>query len=87
MFVLQVPEVRDLEVFSRMPDRFRRIGVRSEWADANRGGQPTDSFLEGPVFDAAGNLTSPTFPLAASSASIRAAIGSSWPSGRASRTA
>ena len=56
MFVLQVPEVRDLEVFSRMPDRFRRIGVRSEWADANRGGQPTDSFLEGPVFDAAGNL-------------------------------
>ena len=39
-----------------MPDRFRRTGVRSDWADANRGGQPTDSFLEGPVFDAAGNL-------------------------------
>ena len=39
-----------------MPDRLRRTGVRSDWADANRGGQPTDSFLEGPVFDAAGNL-------------------------------
>ena len=56
MWLLQPPEVRDTEVFTRLPDRFRRIGVRSDWADANRGGQPTDSFLEGPVFDAAGNL-------------------------------
>ena len=56
MFLLQAPEVRGTEVFTRMPDRFRRSGVRSDWADANRGGQPTDSFLEGPVFDTAGNL-------------------------------
>ncbi|MBL0730648.1 SMP-30/gluconolactonase/LRE family protein [Piscinibacter sp. HJYY11] len=56
MFVLQAPQVRETEVFTRLPDRFRRTGVRSDWADANRGGQPTDSFLEGPVFDAAGNL-------------------------------
>jgi gluconolactonase len=56
MFVLQAPQVRETEVFSRLPDRFRRTGVRSDWADANRGGQPTDSFLEGPLFDAAGNL-------------------------------
>ena len=56
MFLLQAPEVRGTEVFTRMPDRFRRTGVRSDWADANRGGQPTDSFLEGPVFDGAGNL-------------------------------
>jgi gluconolactonase len=55
MFLLQAPDVRDTEVFTRLPDRFRRA-VRSDWADANRGGQPTDSFLEGPVFDAAGNL-------------------------------
>jgi gluconolactonase len=54
--LLQPPQVRDTEVFTRMPERFRRSGVRSDWADANRGGQPTDSFLEGPVFDAAGNL-------------------------------
>jgi gluconolactonase len=39
-----------------MPERFRRTGARSAWADANRGGQPTDSFLEGPVFDRAGHL-------------------------------
>jgi gluconolactonase len=56
MFLLQPPEVRETEVFTRMPDRFRRSGVRSDWADANRGGQPTDSFLEGPLHDAAGNL-------------------------------
>ena len=56
MFLLQAPEVRDTEVFTRMPERFRRTGVRSDWADANRSGQPTDSFLEGPVFDADGNL-------------------------------
>jgi gluconolactonase len=56
MFLLQQPEVRETEMFTRLPDRFRRTGVRSDWADANRGGQPTDSFLEGPVFDTAGNL-------------------------------
>lgn len=56
MFLLQPAQVRDTEVFTRLPDRLRRTGVRSAWADANRGGQPTDSFLEGPVFDAEGRL-------------------------------
>lgn len=56
MFLLSEPQVRDTEVFTRMPERFRRTGERSDWADANRGGAPTDSFLEGPVFDDAGNL-------------------------------
>jgi gluconolactonase len=56
MFLLQAPEVRETEVFTRLPERYRRSGVRSDWAAANRGGQPTDSFLEGPVFDALGNL-------------------------------
>ncbi|UUX93984.1 SMP-30/gluconolactonase/LRE family protein [Aquabacterium sp. J223] len=56
MWLLQPPQVRDTEVFTRLPERFRRRGVRSAWADANRSGQPTDSFLEGPVFDEAGNL-------------------------------
>lgn len=56
MYLLRAPAVRDTEVFTRLPERYRRGGVRSAWADANRGGQPTDSFLEGPVFDAAGNL-------------------------------
>lgn len=56
IFVLEAPRLRETEVFTRMPDRFRRTGERSAWADANRGGQPTDSFLEGPVFDRAGHL-------------------------------
>ncbi|MBU1357802.1 MAG: SMP-30/gluconolactonase/LRE family protein [Gammaproteobacteria bacterium] len=55
MFFLQPPQVRELELFSRMPDVFRRP-ERSAWSDANRGGQLTDSFLEGPVFDGLGNL-------------------------------
>lgn len=39
-----------------MPAKFRQTGVRSEWADVNQGGRLADSFLEGPVFDAGGNL-------------------------------
>ena len=56
MYVQQFPAVGDLEPFSRLPDRFRRGGERSSWGDANRPGSATDSFLEGPVFDAHGNL-------------------------------
>ena len=56
MFLLNSSTVREMEVYTRLPERFRRAGVRSAWVDANRGGQPTDSFLEGPVFDADGNL-------------------------------
>ncbi|MEG2815954.1 MAG: SMP-30/gluconolactonase/LRE family protein [Comamonas sp.] len=55
MFLLQAPEVRELELFSSLPDSLRRR-KRSAWADANRGGAIVDSFLEGPVFDGAGNL-------------------------------
>jgi gluconolactonase len=54
--LLQAPQVRDTEVFTRLPDRYRRTAVRSAWAGANRGGQPTDSFLEGPVFHPDGRL-------------------------------
>lgn len=56
MFLLQPPQVRELEVFTSMPAEFRRTGVRSAWADVNQGGRLADSFLEGPVFDVAGNL-------------------------------
>lgn len=56
MFCLTPPQVQSTEVFTRMPDRFRRPQVPTDWARANRGGQPTDSFLEGPVFDDAGHL-------------------------------
>ena len=56
MFFLHPPQVRTLEVFTSMPPQFRRTGVRSTWADINQGGRLADSFLEGPVFDEAGNL-------------------------------
>ncbi len=55
MFFLQPPQVEQFEIWSPMPDRFRRA-ERSDWADANRGGAIADSFLEGPVFDDSGNL-------------------------------
>src|ERR1043166_2983708 len=50
------PLVIETNVFSAMPDRVRRKGVRSAWADANRPGLATDCFIEGPSFDADGNL-------------------------------
>ena len=56
MLPFEPPQVRTLERFTRLPDRFRRRGIASEWAQANRGGLETDSFLEGPVVDDAGNL-------------------------------
>ncbi|ALM87318.1 SMP-30/gluconolactonase/LRE family protein [Bordetella sp. N] len=56
MTLFQQPEWRDAEVHTSMPAHLRRTGVRSAWADANRGGVPIDSFLEGPVFDSQGNL-------------------------------
>ncbi|WP_029009314.1 SMP-30/gluconolactonase/LRE family protein [Azospirillum halopraeferens] len=50
------PEILKAEVFARLPDSLRRIGRRSAWADANKRGEELHSFLEGPAFDAAGNL-------------------------------
>lgn len=43
------------ELFTRLPDRFRKVRPTA-WANANRGGHAIDSFLEGPVFDRAGRL-------------------------------
>jgi gluconolactonase len=55
MFLLNAPQIQEFSVFSAMPESFRRPR-RSAWADANRAGIAADSFLEGPVFDDAGNL-------------------------------
>ncbi|MGE0212916.1 MAG: SMP-30/gluconolactonase/LRE family protein [Parvibaculaceae bacterium] len=46
----------ETRVFARIPDRYRISGRPSVWIDAQRGGLPTDCFLEGPSFDRAGNL-------------------------------
>lgn len=55
MFTLQPPRVRDTEVFTRLPDRFRHAAV-TDWSRANRAGAAIDSFLEAPAFDSEGNL-------------------------------
>jgi gluconolactonase len=56
MYLDTPPRLIETKVFSAMPQAYRRKGVRTEWADANRPGQSTDCFIEGPAFDAAGNL-------------------------------
>ena len=56
MYLETPPLLIETKVFSSMPEKFRRKGVRTDWADANRPGQATDSFIEGPSFDADGNL-------------------------------
>src|SRR6202795_477076 len=55
MYLETPPKLIPTEVFSAMPAEFRRP-VRSEWPDANRPGATTDCFIEGPSFDADGNL-------------------------------
>jgi gluconolactonase len=57
MFYLETPpRLIETQIFSSMPDQFRRKGVRTEWADANRPGHSTDCFIEGPSFDPDGSL-------------------------------
>jgi gluconolactonase len=50
------PPAVDAEVFVRLPREFRVSGRESAWVDVQRHGRPTDSFIEGPVFDSEGNL-------------------------------
>jgi gluconolactonase len=56
MYLETPPRLIGTEIFSAMPDQFRRKGTATSWADANRPGQAVDCFIEGPSFDARGNL-------------------------------
>jgi gluconolactonase len=56
MYLETPPKLIATAVFTAMPDCFLRKGVATEWADANEPEQPTDCFIEGPSFDAEGNL-------------------------------
>src|SRR6478672_5047304 len=56
MYLDAPPRLIGTKVFSAMPDKFRRRVVSTDWADANRPGQPTDCVIEGPSFDDDGNL-------------------------------
>ena len=50
------PPVLQTAVFARIPETLRIKGRTNRWIDVQRGGAPTDCFLEGPTFDRAGNL-------------------------------
>src|ERR1700742_953779 len=56
MYLDTPPKLIQAETFSAMPENFRRKGLRTEWADANKPGTTVDCFIEGPAFDASGNL-------------------------------
>ncbi len=56
MYLDSPPKLIQAELFSAMPENFRRKGVRTDWADANKPGQTADCFIEGPAFDASGHL-------------------------------
>lgn len=49
------PQRIEARVLTRLPEHFR-APRRTDWVDANKPGHVIDSFLEGPVFDRAGNL-------------------------------
>jgi gluconolactonase len=53
--LFETPKIIDTEVFTVMPDKFRKKTVTS-WSRANKGGAAVDCFLEGPAFDREGNL-------------------------------
>ncbi len=49
------PTIVEAQVWSRLPDNFRNAR-QNDWALLNKPGQEIDSFIEGPAFDAQGNL-------------------------------
>jgi gluconolactonase len=55
MSVFAPPAVIETTVFSRVPDALRKPVVTA-WSEANKPGEIVDCFLEGPCFDAEGNL-------------------------------
>jgi len=50
------PSALKSEIWTQMPDAYRRSDGEPEWGRGNRPGQAIDCFLEGPSFDRAGNL-------------------------------
>jgi len=50
------PPAVTAEVFATIPEKYRVRGRQSDWVDIQFGGQEITCFLEGPCFDATGNL-------------------------------
>lgn len=56
MSLFPTPEIIVADPIFSLPEKYRKTGVKTTWADCNRGGVAVDSFLEGPSFDRQGNL-------------------------------
>src|SRR5947208_13235435 len=56
MYLETPPRVIDAHVRFTLPPKLRRKDEATAWADTHKAGRHIDSFLEGPVFDADGNL-------------------------------
>ncbi|MFY0612830.1 MAG: SMP-30/gluconolactonase/LRE family protein [Hyphomicrobiaceae bacterium] len=56
MSLYPLPTERSTNIWTRLPDEFRRPDGEPEWARGNRPGQKVHSFLEGPSFDRNGDL-------------------------------
>ncbi|NYT25690.1 SMP-30/gluconolactonase/LRE family protein [Alcaligenaceae bacterium] len=50
------PPRKKMELFASVPAQFHRKGINSTWVNVQLHGASTPAFLEGPAFDAAGNL-------------------------------
>ena len=50
------PKDVETEVWTEIPDKFKKESVRTPWVAANKFGHDPHSFLEGPSFDRDGNL-------------------------------
>lgn len=50
------PPTVKAEIFAEIPDKYRKVGAHSHWVDVQFPGAEIPSFLEGPCFDASGNL-------------------------------
>jgi gluconolactonase len=89
MFLLQAPEVRELEALHQHARALAQdAACVAPGPMPTAGGAPVDSFLEGPVFDDAGNLYRDRHPLGPHLPHRRQpATGIWWPSTTASRTA
>ena len=56
------PPAITAEVFATIPERFRRHGQANDWTRIQLHGAEAPAFLEGPAFDAHGNLWVPDIP-------------------------
>ena len=75
MYLDTPPKVIETRIFTQMPNEFRRKGVRSAWADANKGAARLTASSKVPPSQPTAPSTSPIFPSAGYSGSRPPASG------------